>query len=62
METEPKKTPRSKSSSNASKVTSQLIAEQTTAFLKAGGKIAKIRSAVRDQEVSAEKAKTTEKI
>lgn len=62
METEPKKTPRSKSSSNASKVTSQLIAEQTTAFLKAGGKIAKIRSGVRDQEVSAEKAKTTEKI
>ena len=62
MEPEPKKVPRSKTSANAAKVTSQLIAEQTSAFLKAGGKIAKIRSGVRDQEASAEKAKTTEKI
>ncbi len=55
MQTEPKKTSRSKTNSNVAKLTSQLIAEQTTAFLKAGGKIAKIRSGVRDQVVVAEK-------
>jgi len=55
MQTEPKKTPRSKTNSNVAKLTSQLIAEQTTAFLKAGGKIAKIRSGVRDQVVTPEK-------
>ena len=55
MQTEPKKTPRSKTNSNVAKLTSQLIAEQTTAFLKAGGKIAKIRSGVRDQIVTPEK-------
>jgi hypothetical protein len=50
MQTEAKKKPRSKTNSNDSKVTSRLIAEQTTAFLKAGGKIKKIRSGMRDQE------------
>jgi len=50
METKPKKTSRTKSSSNAAKMTSQLIAEQTSAFLEAGGKIVKIRSGVRDKE------------
>jgi len=57
MQTEPKKTPRSKTNSNVAKLTSQLIAEQTTAFLKAGGKIAKIRSGVRDHIAAPEKEK-----
>jgi len=57
MQAEPKKTSRSKTNSNVAKLTSQLIAEQTTAFLKAGGKIAKIRSGVRDQVVTPEKEK-----
>lgn len=48
-------------SSDAAKITSQLIAEQTNAFLKAGGKIVKIRSGVRDQEINAQKTKVKEK-
>lgn len=43
METKPKKTYWTKSNSTAAKMTSQLIAEQITVFLKAGGKITKIR-------------------
>ena len=39
----------------AAKGTSQAIAEQTRAFLKAGGQITKIRSGTRDQETSTEK-------
>jgi hypothetical protein len=61
MEFVRKKTSRSKTSSSAAKLTSQLIAEQTTSFLKAGGKIRKIRSGAKDQEVSAEKTKINEK-
>jgi hypothetical protein len=45
--------PKTKSGAPA-KVTSQLIAEQTRAFLKAGGKIIKVRSGVRD-EINREK-------
>jgi len=52
MQTEPKKTSRSKTNSTNSKVTSQLIEEQISAFLKAGGKIKKIRSGMRDQEAT----------
>jgi SutA RNAP-binding domain len=58
MQTEPKKVSKSKTNSNVAKVTSQLIAEQTTAFLKAGGKIKKIRSGVRDQEAVNARAQT----
>ena len=50
MGADPKKTRVSKTNLHNSKVTSQLIAEQTTAFLKAGGKITKILSGVRDKE------------
>ena len=55
MPSEPKKTPRSKTNSTAAKVTSQLIAEQTSLFLKGGGKILRIRSGVREQEELLEK-------
>ena len=55
MPSEPKKVPRSKTNSTAAKVTSQLIAEQTSLFLKSGGKILRIRSGVRDQEELLEK-------
>ena len=55
MGTEPKKTWVSKTNLHNSKVTSQLIAEQTTAFLKAGGKITKIRSGEKDEEAHAGK-------
>jgi len=41
---EPKKTTRSKSKASAAKETSQSIAEQTEAFLKAGGTITKIQT------------------
>ena len=51
MESGQKKIPRSKANSSAAKVTSQTITEQTAAFLKGGGKITRIRSGVRDQEV-----------
>ena len=57
MQNMPKKTSGSKANSSAAKLTSQLIADQTIAFLKAGGKITKIRSGVRDQEVTIEKKK-----
>ena len=57
MQSEPKKAPRSKTNSSVAKVTSQTIAEQTTTFLKGGGKILKIRSGVRDQEEYLEKEK-----
>jgi len=57
METGPKKAPRSKANSSAAKVTSQAITEQTNAFLKGGGKITRIRSGVRDQEVATGKEK-----
>ena len=53
MGAEPKKTWGSKTNLHTSKVTSQLIAEQTSAFLKAGGKITKIRSGEKDEEVHA---------
>ncbi len=49
MYTEPKKATRSKSKSPATKETSQSIAEQTSAFLKAGGKITKLQIGVRSQ-------------
>lgn len=51
MQSELKKLSRSKTNSKVAKVTSQSIAEQTAAFLKAGGRIKKIRSGVRDQGV-----------
>ena len=57
MQSEPKKTPRSKTNSAVVKLTSQTIAEQTSTFLKGGGKILKIRSGVRDQEECLEKEK-----
>ena len=57
MQPENKKASRSKAKSTGSKVTSQIIAEQTTAFLKSGGKITRIRSGVRDHEVPTEKNK-----
>lgn len=50
METKAKKRPRAKLDPNAAKLTSQIIADQTTAFLKAGGKIVKIRSGAKDKE------------
>lgn len=62
METKSKKTSGSKTNSTAAKLTSQIIAEQTTAFLKAGGRIAKIRSGVRDLEAATEKTKAGEKV
>jgi hypothetical protein len=53
MGAEVKKTWKSKTNLHTSKLTSQLIAEQTTAFLKAGGKITKIRSGEKDEEAHA---------
>ena len=61
MEIMRKKTSRSKTSTSAAKLTGEIIEEQTNAFLKAGGKIRKIRSGVKDQEVPVENAKVTEK-
>jgi len=56
MQPDIKNTTRSKTKvPAAAKGTSQAIAEHTTAFLKAGGKIIKIRSGTRDQEAAAEK-------
>lgn len=52
MQTELKISARSKAKSTAAKGTSQSIAEQTAAFLKAGGQITKIRSGTRDQEAN----------
>lgn len=46
MYPDPKKPTRSKSKSPAAQQTSQSIAEQTDAFLKAGGKITKIQIGV----------------
>ena len=51
----PSKATTAKIKSAGTKVTSQLIAEHTAAFLKAGGQITKIRSGLRDQEAPAEK-------
>ncbi len=53
MQTDTKKQSKAKASSTA-KLTSQVIAEQTVDFLKAGGKIIKVRSGARE-EVYAEK-------
>ena len=45
----------SKSKTTPERGTSQAIAEHTAAFLKAGGKISKIRAGTRELEVPAEK-------
>jgi hypothetical protein len=56
MQQEIKNTTRSKTKAPvAAKGTSQAIAEHTTTFLKAGGRITKIRSGTREQETSTEK-------
>jgi len=55
MRTDFKSTARSKKKSAAEKGTSKTIAEDTAAFLKAGGKISKVRSGTRELEVPAEK-------
>ena len=55
MRTDFKSTPRSKTKSKTEKGTSQAIAEHTAAFLKAGGKISKIRSGTKELEVPAGK-------
>lgn len=60
MDAKHKKSTRTKTSSSAAKITSQLIAEHTNAFLEAGGKIVKIRSGARDKEGSSQKAKAKE--
>jgi len=52
MYTEAKKPTRSKSKAPVTKETSQSIAEQTNAFLKAGGKITKIQIGVCRQTTS----------
>jgi len=49
MYSEPKKPTRSKSKSPVTKETSQSIAEQTNAFLKAGGKITKLQIGISRQ-------------
>jgi hypothetical protein len=56
MQPEVKNLTRSKTKqAAAAKGTSQAIAEQTRAFLKAGGQITKIRSGTRDQETATDK-------
>lgn len=61
MQTAFKKVSSTKRKPDASKVTSELISEQTAAFIKAGGKITKIqfgvRSGMNDQETSVRKNK-----
>lgn len=52
MQTKLAPSAKSKTKSTAAKGTSQAIGEQTAAFLKAGGRIIKIRSGTRDQEAN----------
>ena len=49
---------KSKANPRTSKLTSQLLAEQITAFLKAGGKITKIRPGVTGEKASLDEEET----
>lgn len=57
MQTETRKPAKSKASEHGRKETSQSIAEQTKAFLRAGGQVTRIKVGVSGQPIFASKAR-----